>query len=356
MVFTDEDRVLIKNLFLLKGYGARRLLQEFPDKNWKENGIKALLKKIRKTGSVERQKGSGRPRSERTPENIDTVNDLVLSQEGAPKTHRTTRQIARDSGLSQSSVVRIIHKDLHLKCLKRRRAHELTEANRINRLTRAKQLLRKYPAHSVDFIWFSDEKIFTVATPKNTQNDRLYAASTSKKRDIERDRLLRTRPTFTPSVMVSVAVSKLGYTDLFFVQPGVKVDGKYYRDVLLSQQMLPLINEMSSGFFTFQQDGAPAHRARETVALLRQQTPDFIEPELWPPNSPDLNPVDYRIWGVLQERVYREPIRDVEELKQRLMSTWSHMKQGVIDEAIDQWRKRLLACVRAEGRHFEHLL
>ena len=32
MVFTDEDRVLIKNLFLLKGYGARRLLQEFPDK------------------------------------------------------------------------------------------------------------------------------------------------------------------------------------------------------------------------------------------------------------------------------------------------------------------------------------
>ena len=29
---------------------------------------------------------------------------------------------------------------------------------------------------------------------------------------------------------------------------------------------------------------------------------------LWPPNSPDLNPVDYRIWGVMQERVYHTPV------------------------------------------------
>jgi len=36
----------------------------------------------------------------------------------------------------------------------------------------------------------------------------------------------------------------------------------------------------------------------ETVAAVRD--PDFITPDLWPPNSPDLNPVDYRICGVLQ--------------------------------------------------------
>jgi len=44
--------------------------------------------------------------------------------------------------------------------------------------------------------------------------------------------------------------------------------------------------------------------------------PDFIPPSLWPPNSPDLNPVGYTVWGVLQERVYREKIRTVEELQQ----------------------------------------
>ena len=36
------------------------------------------------------------------------------------------------------------------------------------------------------------------------------------------------------SVMVSVAVSQVGMTELIFVNPGVKVNGKYYGDVLLS--------------------------------------------------------------------------------------------------------------------------
>ena len=68
----------------------------------------------------------------------------------------------------------------------------------------------------------------------NLQNDRVYAPYwTTLKRDIAADRLLRTRPTFSKSVMVSVAVSKLGYTKLIFVEPGLKVDGAYYQDVLL---------------------------------------------------------------------------------------------------------------------------
>jgi len=46
----------------------------------------------------------------------------------------------------------------------------------------------------------------------------------------------------------------------------------------------------------------PAHQAKETVALLTTETPDFIPPTLWPPNSLDLNPVDYSVWNVLQER------------------------------------------------------
>jgi len=33
--------------------------------------------------------------------------------------------------------------------------------------------------------------------------------------------------------MVSVGVSKLGVTDLIFVDPGIKVNGEYYREVLL---------------------------------------------------------------------------------------------------------------------------
>ena len=108
-------------------------------------------------------------------------------------------------------------------------------------LRRAKKLLSKFPESAVDFIFFTDEKVFTVAPPVNLQNDRVYTLCGTKMRDIAADRLLRTRSTFSKSVMVSVKVSKLGCTELIFVKPGVKVDGAYYQDVLLSHPMLPAI-------------------------------------------------------------------------------------------------------------------
>jgi len=62
--------------------------------------------------------------------------------------------------------------------------------------------------------------------------------------------------------MVSIAVSKMGMTELIVVVPGMKVNDQYYRDVLLFQQMLPAIKHIASDTFVFQQDNAPSHRAR----------------------------------------------------------------------------------------------
>jgi inhibitor of nuclear factor kappa-B kinase subunit alpha len=356
MPFSEDDRVLIKELRVAKGYGARRFLQEFPHKNWSLTALNRLIKNITATGSAKRMPGSGRPRSARTSTNIAAVEELVLSQDDQPGTHQSVREIARETGMNRESIRNIIRKDLQLKPLKRKRAHELTAANKLTRLVRCKQLLRQFPKHMTNFIWFTDEKVFTVAAPVNPQNDRLYVTAGMRKSAVSAERLLRTRPTFSKSVMVSVGVSSLGCTELVFVEPGVKINGAYYRDVLLSQHLLPAIKEQSSGYFVFQQDSAPAHRAHETVALLRRETPSFIAPTLWPPNSPDLNPVDYKIWSVLQERVYRSRIRDVEHLKLRLIEEWSRFEQRIIDGSVSEWRRRLQACVRSEGGHFEHQL
>jgi|SRR6218665_2957803 len=63
--------------------------------------------------------------------------------------------------------------------------------------------------------------------------------------------------------MVPVGVSKLGCTEIHFIESDVKVNGAYYRDTLLSLKLLPDIFQISQGgFFIFRQDGAPAHRAR----------------------------------------------------------------------------------------------
>jgi len=52
---------------------------------------------------------------------------------------------------------------------------------------------------------------------------------------------------------------------------------------------------------------------------------------------------------MMQECVYQVPIQDVDQLRLRLVEMWAGLQQSVVDEAIDQWRKRLTACVHAQG-------
>ena len=75
---------------------------------------------------------------------------------------------------------------------------------------------------------------------------------------------------------------------------------------------------------------------------------------LWPPNSLDLNPVDYCVWNVLQERVYYcTKVDNVVDLKQRIVAEWAALDHSIIASAIAQCL-RLHACVRAADEHCEH--
>jgi len=126
-------------------------------------------------------------------------------------------------------------------------------------------------------------------------------------------------------------MSKMGMTELIFVVPGMKVNGQYYCDVLLSQQMLPAIKRAASDMFVFQQDNAPSHYAKDTIKQLQQEKTDFIGPDLLPSNSPDLNQMDYKVWGVMQQRVYECCMNTVDELKLCLIDVWNSLQQNVID-------------------------
>jgi len=85
-------------------------------------------------------------------------------------------------------------------------------------------------------------------------------------------------------------------------------------------------------------------------------TEDRILIKVWPANSPGLNPIDYRIWGKLLERVYRNGIHDVDQLKPCLIEEWEQFQQSVVNEAVKQWHQHLQVCIRARGGHFKHKL
>jgi len=152
MPFSRDDKHLIKLLRQDKHYSARYFLKEFPNRNWTLGRLNHLLKKIDNFGSIEWCAGSRRPRSAWTVANVDTVADLVQSQDDQPRSHLTVREISCKMDLPRSCVHDIVKKDLNLKCLKRKAVQELTEANKLARYERSKQLLRRYPQHAVDFI------------------------------------------------------------------------------------------------------------------------------------------------------------------------------------------------------------
>ena len=81
MSFSKEDKIIIKHYRLDKGYGRKKLLNEFPGKDWSAGGLDKLLRKVDEMQSVERKAGSGRPRTARTEENIEIVEELICSQE-----------------------------------------------------------------------------------------------------------------------------------------------------------------------------------------------------------------------------------------------------------------------------------
>jgi len=73
-----------------------------------------------------------------------------------------------------------------------------------------------------------------------------------------------------------------------------------------------------------------APRVRKRTELLRHTTLDFT-PKTWPPNRPDLNPVDYRIWTVVQECVYQKQqgtLNIVDEL--RLSIDWHFINGHIV--------------------------
>ena len=112
----------------------------------------------------------------------------------------------------------------------------------------------------------------------------------------------------------------------------------------------------------FMQDGATAHTARDS----RQWLEDTFEKRVislktdfpWAPHSPDLNPLDFFLWGYLKDCVYRENHGTVRELKTAIVH---HVERLKLDNAlcarvIREFERRVGACLNRQGRHMEHLL
>lgn len=354
MPFTYEDKIIIKHYRLEYKLGRKQILRRFRHKDWSPGGLDYLLRKIDETGTIERSKGSGRKRTQRTEENMAKVAELILSQEEQPGSHYSKREISDLTGISKSSVDRISSLDLNLQGFRKIKGQKLEAMDREKRVKRSKTLLRFFTKEKLSRTFFTDEKLFKLQSPLNTQNNRVYGEKGTK-RSISDQRLYVERAAFPKSVMISAGVSMHGKTTIHFVEPGVRMNSDYYCNTVLSE-ILPQMHAMCPDFI-FQQDGARCHTSKYTVAYLHEHVPKLVVPEHWPPHSPDLNVLDYCLWSFIETTIHdHQQVTDFELLKERIVLAWESIPQDIVNRAICAFPKRLRAVIKANGGHVEHFL
>ena len=136
---------------------------------------------------------------------------------------------------------------------------------------------------------------------------------------------------------------------------------------LLEQNLLPfidLLHETGIHNIVFQQDNATPHCARATQNWLKAAAEQhgFTTME-FPPNSPDLNPIEH-VWAILKAELYRRYPDTMylkgsesmvrEELRKRLNEIWWDIGEDVLNRLIDSMPNRIQAVLKARGWYTEY--
>jgi transposase len=169
-----------------------------------------------------------------------------------------------------------------------------------------------------------------------------------------------TRTKFPISVMIWGAIGVDYKSGCIFCSKGVDTDE--YQSILKRSKF---IEEMNTRFgpkegeplgpqhrWWFMQDGASCHTSKATMEFLHAHC--RVLPG-WPPNSPDLNPIEI-IWAIMKLRVRQLAPKTQEELKQVILRVWDELDQTVLNRLILGFNKRLELVIKVHGRSISQYL
>lgn len=260
-------------------------------------------------------------------------------------------KMAKSLKISRQSVQSIVKNELELRSYRLFNGQVLNDQAKQNRKEKCKKLRDFFKVRRIEDVLWSDEKVFTVEVAKNAQNHRQLLSPALKN---TRKRKVATKSLFPKSLMVWGGVSASGKTPLFFIDKGVKINAKVYQDEILTKAVLPWKQNHLN--MIFQQDWAPAHAAKTTIRFIETKVGSFLTKDLYPSNSPDLNPLDFSVWGHMEEQLRSRKVKNLADLQKELNKIWSDLDVNYLRRIVDSVKRRIEACIQADGSHFENLL
>ena len=194
---------------------------------------------------------------------------------------------------------------------------------------------------------FVNQKSFTVDEVGNRQNSRVIGTSPAEVPPVLENK-------HPASVMVFGAVTGDGRVmPPHFVPAGLRIGTTEYL-AILEKVLIPWLEQhYSLEDVVLVQDSAPAHIAQQVQDLLRRKIPKFVPKEKWPPSSPDLNPCDYWLWSVMEERANDHPHDSVASLKRVIRRAAAAISPEEVRRACSRFRSRIEQVGAADGGHIE---
>ncbi|CAM4811068.1 unnamed protein product [Rotaria magnacalcarata] len=101
----------------------------------------------------------------------------------------------------------------------------------------------------------------------------------------------------------------------------------------------------------FQQDGAKPHTHAKSQEWCTKNFPSFIDKSHWPPNSPDLNPLDYCIWNEFAQLIEWDAVTSKTTLITALKRAVRKISQDVVFESCSSWTNRLYRLSQDKGNY-----
>lgn len=355
-VYTNAEMADMHLMYGLAGCNSReaqRLYQQhFPNRVIPHyQTFISLHARLQETGSfLPRKNKPGRPRSVRTIQLEENVLEEISNHP-----EKSTRELGVQFRTSKDTIWNIL-KEQQLHPYHVQKVQALLPEDYPRRVEFCQTLVEKCENDNnfVKNILFTDEAKFSRAGIVNLHNTHIWA-------DENPHAIVRFRHQHEFSLNVWAGI--LGDHLVFSFLPQI-LNGERYLYFLRTElpvllEDIPLEQRLNSWFMM---DGAPSHfRAdvRDHVATVYEE--NWIGrggPVPWPARSPDLNPIDFFLWGHLKSIVYASPVQSVEELRDRIVNGFNTIRQtpGIFQRVRESMRRRLDACVANEGRNFEQLL
>lgn len=244
-----------------------------------------IKKRLETSGDLSRKQRTTPPHEKLTP---PVLEDLKASFEASP--HTSITQMGKIKSLSPMTVSRGVKK-LGMQSRVRPPRHLLTDGLKLKRLERGRGLVNwmKNCQNAKLVRVFSDEKNFNLDQKYNRRNDRCVVP-----KGTEAIPVMRTK--HPQSCMVLGVVTSDGKKmPLHFFPEGLKVGAQVYYKVLRYKILPWLRSNYPEGNYVWQQDGAPAHNSALCQDFCKNHFAHFWDKSMWPPSSPDCNPLDYSV-------------------------------------------------------------